>query len=129
MSGGATAFAEGRVIDFVLGTAPAAGTGVSYVSLHTGSVAISGNEVTGGSYARQLFSYTKSGSEPTLASNPSSINFPTATASWGLVQSYALWDAVSGGNMLMVGGLAASKNVGSGDTARFSSGQLGVIVD
>jgi hypothetical protein len=129
MSGGATAYAEGRIIDFLFGTAPAAGTGASYVSLHTGSPPTSANEVSGASYARQSFAYTKSGGDPTTATNSAAINFPTATAAYGTITTFALWDAVTGGNMIAWGTLATAKPIASGDQVRFLAGALTVTAD
>lgn len=81
-------------------TAPTSDSGV------TGAV-----EVSGGSYARQSTSgatwnaaSNSSGSEPSVTpaniTNAVAITFPTATASWGTVVAFGLFDAVSAGNLL-----------------------------
>jgi len=87
-------------------------------------------EPSGGSYAR----VSTSGSDwDTAASgaldNANAITFPTATASWGTITHFALYDASSGGNMLAHGALSASKVVGNGDTAEFAAGDLDVTLD
>ena len=129
MSGGLTPYAESRTLDFNLGAAPAAGTGASYISLHTGAPATGANEVTGGGYARRQFVYTKSGSEPTTASNTAITDFPVATANWGTITAFALWDAATGGNLICYGTVTTSKPINSGDTARFQAGSLIVTSD
>src|SRR6185295_3635433 len=97
----ASPYAEGRLLTYLLITNPA------YVSLHTG--APSGNEVSGNNYARQLMEFSNSGSAPTVASNTNVEEFPVATGAWGTLTHFALWDAVSGGNMLVSKALTASK--------------------
>lgn len=108
-----------------------------YVSLHTAPLLDdgTGTEVSGGSYARQAVS--TSGGWTAVAvngtakktDNASIILFPTASAPWGTVTHFGVWDAVSAGNLLFRGTLSASKVVGSGDTIRFAAGQLVVNLD
>lgn len=61
-------------------------------------------EVTGGSYARVTTSgatwNAASGSAPSSITNASAITFPTATANWGTVIAFGLYDAASSGNLL-----------------------------
>lgn len=81
-------------------TAPTSDSGV------TGAV-----EVTGGSYARQSTSAAtwnaasnSVGSEPSVTpaniTNAAAITFPTATANWGTVLAFGLFDALTVGNLL-----------------------------
>src|SRR5262245_20182599 len=72
-----------------------------FVSLHTGDPGDTGLlEVSGGAYARQAATFTNTGTNPTVASNNSVIQFPTAIADWGLISHFGLWSAVSGGTFL-----------------------------
>jgi len=61
-------------------------------------------ELTGGAYARVATAGTDwngaSGSAPSQISNASTLTFPTATANWGSVIAFGLYDAASGGNLL-----------------------------
>lgn len=61
-----------------------------------------------------------------LTSNSSDITFPTATASWGAVSGVAIIDAsgYGAGNMLLYGMLSSAKTVGTGDTFKFTAGNL-----
>jgi hypothetical protein len=61
--------------------------------------------------------------------NANAIEFGEASGSWGTVTHFALFDAASGGNMLAHGSLTQSKTIASGDTARFSAGDLDVSLD
>lgn len=61
-------------------------------------------EVSGGSYARQATSvatWTAASAPPPLITNGAAIVFPTATADWGTVIAGGLYDAASGGNLLI----------------------------
>lgn len=48
-------------------------------------------------------------------SNPAALTFNTPSASWGNITHFGVFDAASGGNMLMHGALTASKTVNNGD--------------
>lgn len=61
-------------------------------------------EVTGGSYARKSTVAADwgaaSGTSPSTITNAVTLSFVTATADWGIVVAWGLFDAVSGGNLL-----------------------------
>lgn len=60
-------------------------------------------EVSGGSYARvavQTLWNAASGSAPSTITNSASITFPAATANWGTIIGWGLYDAASAGNLL-----------------------------
>lgn len=91
-----------------------------YLALFTsdpGETGASG-EVSGNAYARQSFAGTVTGDTFTATGN---IDFPAATGSWGTITHCAIFDAVSGGNMLAGGALTTSRSIGSGDIFRESS--------
>lgn len=78
-----------------------------YVALFTavGSDAGTGfTEPSGGGYARVATAAadwsSASGSAPSSISNANPINFPTASANWGNIIGFGLYDASSGGNLL-----------------------------
>lgn len=85
-----------------------------------------GTEVTGGSYARMAAGLTVSGS---VASNAAAVEWAAATASWGTVVAAAVFDALSGGNMLAYGTLTASKTINSGDIFRIPASQLSMTLN
>ena len=84
------------------------------------------NEVSGGSYARQLAGLSAPSNG--ASSNAADITFPTATANWGTVHLVALMDAATAGNVLMYSLLDADKIVNSGDTFKINLGDLDVTV-
>jgi hypothetical protein len=105
----------------------------AYVSLHVGTPGVApttGNEVTttGSGYSRQTTTFSNAGSNPTVASNAGVVTW-SATSSWGTVNQFGVWDAVSGGNLRGWADLTTPKAVNSGDTARFAVGTLTVSAD
>jgi hypothetical protein len=92
-----------------------------------------GTEVTGGSYARvdvppldANWTATSGGDGET--DNASAITFTTATANWGTVTHFALFDATSAGNMLIWGALDSSVVINDGDTFKFNANALKISV-
>jgi hypothetical protein len=72
-----------------------------------------------------------SGTAPAFIDNTAVILFPQATASWGTCTHWGIFETVAGADLwffaeLRVGGVAAPKTVGVGDTASFAAGQLKV---
>lgn len=84
------------------------------------------NEVSGGSYARQLAGL--SAASGGTSSNAADITFPTATADWGIVAYTALMNALTAGTVLMYSALDANKTVNSGDTFKFAAGSCAVNI-
>lgn len=123
----ATDYLENKIAGHVFGGAAYTAPATHYVALFTTAPddTGAGTEVSGGSYARQSMAFTVTGD---TASNTANVEFPKATASWGTVTHFAIYDAVSAGNMMCYGTLTASKAVASGDTLRFNAGELDITV-
>lgn len=85
-----------------------------------------GTEVSGSGYLRQTAAFTVSGN---TATNSASIEFPTATGSYGTVTHVGVFDASSSGNLLCYAALSASKAIESGDVFRVPAGDLDVTLD
>ena len=119
-------YLENKVLDHVLGTTSYTMPTTVYIGLSTGSFADdnSGTELTGGSYARQSIAFDAAASGTT--DNTSAVDFPVATANWGTVSHYGLFDASSGGNLLVHGAFASSKTVETGDVLRIGAGELDI---
>ena len=105
-----------------------------YVALHTADPQddASGAEVSGGSYARVQrdpldANWTAASATNGLTDNAAAITFPGPTANWGVVTHFSIWDASSGGNMLIHGALTIPKTVNNGDPApSFGAGDLDI---
>ena len=121
-------YLENKILLHVLSNTAYTSPTTVYLGLHTADPtdAGTGTEVSGGSYARQSFASTISGN---AASNTSAIDFPTATANWGTVGWVAVWDNLTGGNLLFHGALTASKAIASGDVFRIPAGDLDITLD
>jgi hypothetical protein len=124
-----TDFMENKIIDHMLRNQSYTPPSTVYVGLFTSapSDAGGGTEVSGGAYARQAV--TLAAASGGASENSADITFPTATADWGTVTHLALFDALTGGNMLMWTPLDDSKTVNNGDTFKINAGALDVTVD
>jgi len=138
-------FLENKIVDQIFRGQSAPTTSVLYVGLFTSipSDGGGGTEVTGGSYARVSVtsnltnwagtqapsSTTASSGSNGTTSNNGSITFPTPSASWGIVTSFAIFDASSGGNMLFYGPLSIVKTINTADTITFPAGSLALTFD
>lgn len=100
---------------YIVGKTSMPATPTAYVALltaaFTSDAGTGGTEVTGGAYARVATSggtwnaaSGSSGTEPATTpagiSNAGTISFTTATANWGTVVAFALYDASGSGNLL-----------------------------
>ena len=109
--------------------------GTAYIALFTAAPSDSGGgtEVGTGAYARVVLNSTAAswnapGTSGTI-DNASAITFAVATANWGTVVAFGLFDTLSGGSLLYWGTLDTNKSVDNGDTAQFNAGSLDISED
>lgn len=126
MSGNLSNYAEDKLLDHVLGTTSYT-MPTTYIALYTVAPtdSSSGTEVTGGSYARQSASFTASSGG--AAHNSGNIDFTGMPAC--TVVAVAVTDALTSGNILVYGTLAANKSLDAGDTLRIATGDLDITID
>ena len=79
-------------------------------------------EPTDGAYTRVTMSFGAAASRAVTQS--SALTFPQATAAWGDLTHYGVFDAVSAGNMLAHGSLTVGKTVVSGNTPSVATGEV-----
>jgi hypothetical protein len=122
-------YLENKVLDHVLGGGDYTRPATVYAALFTVAPSDSGGgtEVANGSYARAAI--TNNATNFPAASggakaNGAAVTFATATAAWGEVVAYALFDAATSGNMLYWSLLDISKEVYEDDTVSFPIGAL-----
>lgn len=117
-------YLENKVLDSVLGNQSFPANSTVYVALFTitPSDAGGGTEVTGGSYARVAvannltnFPAASGGSK----SNGTDVTFVEATANWGTIVAFGIFDAASGGNLLYWGAVSPNKTINTGMQFRF----------
>lgn len=136
-----TNYLENKLIDQIFRGQAFSFPATLYIALFTSTPSDTGGgtEVSGGSYARvglacSLTNWAGTQSAgSTVASNGTggttsnnvAITFPTPTAAWGSITHFAIFDALSAGNMLFWGALNTPKTVNNGDPAPvFSAGAL-----
>lgn len=149
-------FLENKLIDFLfrgqaLGiTGASAGAGSGPTTLHVGLFTANpsdtggGTEVSGGAYSRVAISSslanwagtqaaastTASTGNSGTTSNNGSITFPTPTGNWGVITGFGIFDAATGGNLLIWGSLSTNKTVNNGDAApAFNAAALSIQID
>jgi hypothetical protein len=138
-------YLENKLIDFLLRGQAFSPSASTHVALFTAAPSDTGGgtEVTGGSYARVAVtsaltswagtqsagSTTASTGNTGTTTNNADITFATPSAGWGTVVAYGLYDAPTGGNLLIYGGLTTTKVINTGDTVKFSLGTLSFQID
>lgn len=104
---GASDYSAQHFLNWLVGKTAMPSLPTVYVALFTAVGSDDGSgftEVSGGSYTRAATAGSdwnaSSGSAPSTISNANTISFPQATANWGTVIAFGLYDAPSGGNLL-----------------------------
>lgn len=137
MAGSMTDVFEKKVLDFIFRNTSMGldGTNV-WVGLFTAapSDSAAGTEVSGGSYARVAVARTGAGwnaATGTLAltDNTNAVTFPVATANWGTITHFGIFDASTAGNLMYWANVDTSKVVNTNDTASFAAGAIDITQD
>ncbi len=123
---------ENEVLDHLFGKGSYTSPTI-YVGLSTADPGDDGaglSEPSGSGYARAPTAASDwNAAAGGLLDNANTITFNIATGDWGTLTHFALFDAAVSGNMLAHGALTQAKTIGSGDTARFATGDLDVTLD
>lgn len=101
----------------------------AYVALFVGNPFGAGVEVSGVDYARVATAGSDWGAASFASpiasiTNAAEIDFGTAGGAWGTVDYVAVFDALSGGNMLASGNLTVARPVVLNDPVKFPAGAL-----
>lgn len=119
-----------NMLDVRFGAAASTAPATYYVALSTTAPTNTGTNVTepsGGAYARVAVTNNATNfpaASGRAKSNGTVVTFPTATASWGTISHFALYDAATGGTMRAWGALTTAQAVASGAIADFPAGSL-----
>lgn len=140
----ASDYLENIIIDHMFRARTFAKPAALYMALFTAAPtdAGGGTEVAGGSYARvnlapsdTNWTATQGGTTGNSSGNGGqtanavSIVFPAPTGNWGTISHFGIFDAASGGNLLVWDALTTPRTVNSGDLApAFAIGSLVVTV-
>lgn len=94
-----------------------------YLALYTSdpTPADTGTEVTGGGYKRMPITFAAPALEngKQTAKNSADVEFPIATADWGLVTHIGLRTAATGGNLLWSAPVPNPRTIQNGDKPKF----------
>ena len=126
----ATNYAENKLLDHLVGTATFAKPSAVWVGLFTNDPgeAGGGSEVAGLGYARQACAFNAASGG--AIENTSLITFPPATGgAWGTITHWALFDALSAGNMLVKGAFTASRVIADTDQLLINAGDIDITLD
>ncbi len=110
-------------------TSPAIPT-VYYLGLSKTAPNMSGGNVSepsGGGYARIKLTGLSAPSNG-VVTNTKAIDFAESTASWGTVTHFVVYDAMTGGNLLMYGSLTTSRSVETATIMTIKAGALTLSV-
>lgn len=124
-------YLENKLLDHVFKVASFTVPTNIYIALSTADPTDSGGSIaepSGNNYARTVMNSWDAAASGATA-NTSTITFPTASGSWGTITHFAIFDAITVGNMLAHGSLTVSKAVTSGDTPRFNAGEIDITLD
>jgi len=102
-----------------------------YLALYT-------SNPTAGGYARREIAFSAAATVPAvvggstvgtegMVSNTAAIEFPQATADWGLISHVGIRDALTGGNLLYFGVNTKPRTAYEADIIRFNAGDLKVF--
>ena len=119
-------YLENEILDHILATGAYTMPSAIYVGLSTGSFGddASGTELNGNGYTRKVMAFDAAVAG--TADNTSAVEFSAATASWGTVSHFGLFDASSGGNLLIHGAFTAAKLIDTGDILKIAAGDLDI---
>ena len=119
-------YLENALINAVLRNTSYTSPTTTYLALYTSDPtdADTGTEITGGSYVRQAITFGAPANG--TSTNSAAVEFPQATADWGIISHVAIRDAVTSGNLLFHTALDASKTINNGDVFKITAGNLSV---
>lgn len=128
-------YLENELLDHVWGAAAYTAPVTLYLALSTADPTDDASGIAepgGGSYARLAVANNPTNwpaASGGSKSNGTDMTFVTATASWGVITHMAIYDALTGGNMLAHAALTSSKTIDNGDTVIFEIGNLTITLD
>jgi hypothetical protein len=119
-------YLENEILDHILATGAYTMPSAIYIGLSTGSFGddASGTELNGNGYTRKVIAFDAAIAG--TADNSGAVEFSAATASWGTVSHFGLFDASSGGNLLIHGAFTAAKLIDTGDILKIAAGDLDI---
>lgn len=117
-------YAEGKLIEHLLRNVAYTSPATVYLALFTAAPgeAGGGTEVAGSGYARQAVAF--GAHSDGVCSNTGAIAFTANGGNWGVITHVGIFDASSGGNLLMYGPMTNSRTINDGETLNFAIGEI-----
>ena len=122
-------YLENKLLDHILATTAFSAPSAVYLGLSIASMGenAGGTELSGNGYARVgpvAFDAASGGT----TDNTAVLDFPANSGStnWGAVAYWSLWDAATGGNMLLHGAFTSAKTIEVNDVLRVAAGDLDI---
>lgn len=127
MSDAKSNYAEGLAVQYLLTSTVITRPTSWYLALHTALPGGNGTnaELVGNGYSRQAVSFTFDGFDK--CTNDSQIEFGPATADWGTITHFSVWDSAVGGNCLYTGALGATKDIFDTDVLIWAANSLSIL--
>ena len=121
-------YLENKVLDHILATTAFTAPSAVYLGLSIASMGdnAGGTELSGNGYARVSVAFDAASGGTT--DNTAVVDFPANSGStnWGAVAYWSLWDASTGGNMLLHGAFTSAKTIEVNDVLRVAAGDLDI---
>ena len=120
-------YLENKVLDHILATTAYTAPSTVYIGLSIASMGdnAGGTELSGNGYTRVSIAFDAASGGTT--DNTAVVDFPSCTGSnWGAVAYWSLWDASTGGNMLLHGAFTSAKTIEVNDVLRIDAGDLDI---
>lgn len=131
---GLTTFAQNKVANNLFGAETYTLPTTWYLALFTAAPtdAGGGTEVSGGAYTRLAITNDTT-NFPTITANPklngTNLTFAQASAAWGTVVAFGLFDASTSGNLWLWDMLVDPKTVALNDVVAINAGQFAITTD
>jgi len=120
-------YLENKLLDHILATTAFSAPSAVYLGLSIASMGenAGGTELSGNGYARVAVAFDAASGGTT--DNTAVVDFPACTGSnWGAVAYWSIWDASTGGNMLLHGAFTSAKTIEVNDVLRVAAGDLDI---
>lgn len=122
-------YLENKILDHSLGLTTYTKPAAVYLALFTSDPGEtgSGTEVSTGGYARQAIVFSAASGGAT--SNTSSLTFTASGSGFGTVTHLAIYDAITGGNLLYYSSVGTPRTIAAGESLLLAAGDFDIQLD
>lgn len=120
-------YMEAKIAEWLKGTAFGTAPTTVYVGLHVGNPTDTGTGGTPSALVART-AVTLAAASGGATSNSAEVDFGTASGTTETIDYFGIWDAASGGNLLIYGALSPSKTVNNGDAVTIAASALTITL-